>query len=212
MIRRPPRSTLFPYATLFRSLAQFVPLSVFLSLSLTHRQAITPSLPHTRTHCVSQLHRKQSLLYATGMSLIFMEVNKCVRMEGIFHTQTPDNEAIVVVRVGSFLLLALRLKTAPRARQHVCLSDGCVWVWKTMCNTDKRNVCRCLFISVTGCPYLFSQRGEIHALVPCFKVLCYSGMTGELGQHSAVETVSGYDSVLSGNLAVFLLVDSQSSQ
>lgn len=36
---------------------------------------------------MSQPHRKQSVLYVTRMSLIFMEVNKCACMEGIFHTQ-----------------------------------------------------------------------------------------------------------------------------
>src|SRR2546430_4971830 len=33
MIRRPPRSTLFPYTTLFRSLSLSLPLSLCLSLS-----------------------------------------------------------------------------------------------------------------------------------------------------------------------------------
>src|SRR2546426_6968986 len=34
MIRRPPRSTLFPYTTLFRSLNSFVPHLVFLAFSI----------------------------------------------------------------------------------------------------------------------------------------------------------------------------------
>src|SRR5438270_1460752 len=34
MLRRPPRSTLFPYTTLFRSLAEFMPLLAALALSV----------------------------------------------------------------------------------------------------------------------------------------------------------------------------------
>lgn len=44
---------------------------------------------------MSQPHRKQSLLYVTGMSLILAEVNKCTCVEGIFHRQAADNGAIV---------------------------------------------------------------------------------------------------------------------
>src|SRR3712207_8172201 len=34
MIRRPPRSTLFPYTTLFRSTFQFYPLAIVLAVSI----------------------------------------------------------------------------------------------------------------------------------------------------------------------------------
>src|SRR5258705_13390223 len=36
MIRRPPRSTLFPYTTLFRSLARFLSVQAYVTGTLTH--------------------------------------------------------------------------------------------------------------------------------------------------------------------------------
>src|SRR2546427_9355950 len=42
MIRRPPRSTLFPYTTLFRSLRQFF------SMAFPEREAVNLSLPPCR--------------------------------------------------------------------------------------------------------------------------------------------------------------------
>src|SRR5947207_13084184 len=41
MIRRPPRSTLFPYTTLFRSLSRWVVFEVSLSLQGSRREAAT---------------------------------------------------------------------------------------------------------------------------------------------------------------------------
>src|SRR2546422_7593355 len=51
MIRRPPRSTLFPYTTLFRSDQRQVPLSVGhpLSLQLWRRKFLRPPPGGTRT-------------------------------------------------------------------------------------------------------------------------------------------------------------------
>src|SRR2546422_6762443 len=51
MIRRPPRSTLFPYTTLFRSLRRAVQLGS-VSASRAHGVAITPALG-----CVDRLGR-----------------------------------------------------------------------------------------------------------------------------------------------------------
>src|SRR5258706_9009460 len=46
MIRRPPRSTLFPYTTLFRSYGHSTPEST------TSRDALRPPLEHTELHLV----------------------------------------------------------------------------------------------------------------------------------------------------------------
>lgn len=51
----------------------------------THKR--TPTLYSIiRPMCLGP-QRKQAFLYMTRMSLIFMEVNKCTRMEGVFHSR-----------------------------------------------------------------------------------------------------------------------------
>lgn len=63
---------------------------------ITSHPRISPS-KHTHTHILIPLYsiirpmclgpqRKQAFLYMTRMSLIFMEVNKCTCMEGVFHS------------------------------------------------------------------------------------------------------------------------------
>src|SRR3712207_8012685 len=53
MIRRPPRSTLFPYTTLFRSADVLVQDALFATLDPTVRQARTPDgRPYTLTDTV----------------------------------------------------------------------------------------------------------------------------------------------------------------
>src|SRR3712207_7840083 len=46
MIRRPPRSTLFPYTTLFRSFCGIVPVDRLASLSLTVLAGLLPVVTH----------------------------------------------------------------------------------------------------------------------------------------------------------------------
>src|SRR3712207_7178955 len=51
MIRRPPRSTLFPYTTLFRSRAESSLLElqgVLLAVAYEHRQTVMPAHTHTQ--------------------------------------------------------------------------------------------------------------------------------------------------------------------
>src|SRR3712207_8116297 len=59
MIRRPPRSTLFPYTTLFRSSPPFSPPNRALPSqpsALCHSQSTAPSSSHSRTSS-SQMRR-----------------------------------------------------------------------------------------------------------------------------------------------------------
>src|SRR5258708_14036240 len=72
MIRRPPRSTLFPYTTLFRSLS--------LSLSL--------SRPHTRTHkhTLSHTHKHSCVLSLVVTSFISLRSE-----EHTSELQSPDH-------------------------------------------------------------------------------------------------------------------------
>src|SRR5436190_11253601 len=62
MIRPPPRSTLFPYTTLFRSLAELPDGAVVLSVDLRHGRALSPDpqlagLP--ALDVVARLHRPE---------------------------------------------------------------------------------------------------------------------------------------------------------
>lgn len=105
--------------------------------------ALCPLHTHTYTQQysiikpVSQPRRKQSLLYATGMSLILAEVNKCTCIEGIFHRQTADNGGIVVsicssqycIQSGPFSL-ALDPQLMSGVMFH--LSDECVYMRENM--------------------------------------------------------------------------------
>src|SRR2546428_8914906 len=52
MIRRPPRSTLFPYTTLFRSVA-LIPICARLSCSSTHSGSLTTAKPRSNESVVS---------------------------------------------------------------------------------------------------------------------------------------------------------------
>src|SRR2546430_14743271 len=72
MIRRPPRSTLFPYTTLFRSLR--APLS---GAPPTPANVFAPDRsPNSRAHRVSRFHQSQNQ-GATRMNLI--ELNRSLR-------------------------------------------------------------------------------------------------------------------------------------
>lgn len=50
-----------------------------------HTHILIPLYSIIRPMCLGP-QRKQAFLYMTRMSLIFMEVNKCTRMEGVFHS------------------------------------------------------------------------------------------------------------------------------
>lgn len=51
-----------------------------------HTNVLLPLYSIIRPMCLGP-QRKQAFLYMTRMSLIFMEVNKCTRMEGVFHSR-----------------------------------------------------------------------------------------------------------------------------
>lgn len=134
------------------------------------------SAPPTRTHThsiikpVSKPHRKQSLLYVTGMSLILAEVNKCSCMEGIFHRQAADNRAIVAsagVRPGPSAWLWIH-----GSCQGLCfISQTNVFVCKETCETRRRvdvpAVYLCLLRETT---IYFSERGGSKCVWPFFRV------------------------------------------
>lgn len=83
-------------STTFCLLTSYSEASWMRTLPTTHAHTHTYTQQYSIIKPVSQPRRKQSLLYATGMSLILAEVNKCTCIEGIFHRQTADNGGIVV--------------------------------------------------------------------------------------------------------------------
>src|SRR2546426_6382243 len=75
MIRRPPRSTLFPYTTLFRSLGLTVAFVLTVGLSWLLRRALPPR--------VGKAFRLLQLVSAGGMSLRHCGNNSPKKMGGI---------------------------------------------------------------------------------------------------------------------------------
>src|SRR2546430_7686940 len=63
MIRRPPRSTLFPYTTLFRSLAQLLHVGVLISRALVavDGDALQDGAPRSEEH-TSELQSQSNLV------------------------------------------------------------------------------------------------------------------------------------------------------
>src|SRR5256885_11812951 len=62
MIRRPPRSTLFPYTTLFRSLAAPVPIFIGRASSIEHRASSIEHRASSIEHRASSIeHRASSI-------------------------------------------------------------------------------------------------------------------------------------------------------
>src|SRR3712207_7206976 len=56
MIRRPPRSTLFPYTTLLRSLLTPLPARLLQHLAVLLLAHLLPALLDQRRHCLASLH------------------------------------------------------------------------------------------------------------------------------------------------------------
>src|SRR2546430_12508888 len=84
MIRRPPRSTLFPYTTLFRSRSDLVPVCTFLknSLGFEHLSCVTAvdwkdhfeSIYHIEnyaTGCMVQVDRKSTRLNSSHSQISY---------------------------------------------------------------------------------------------------------------------------------------------
>lgn len=115
--------------------------------------------PPTHTHSiikpVLQPHRKQSLLYVTGRSLILAEVNKCTSMEGIFHRQAADNGAIVASSGSTSSAFSQDLvvgsgSTVP-VRAYVSSPRWMCYAAETMWNMEHNQWGSCLF-------FFFSQQ------------------------------------------------------
>src|SRR5690242_20979571 len=81
MIRRPPRSTLFPYTTLFRSTASF--------FSSFHAGAIEP-----RSLCFFAVDRKSTRLNSSHMSISYAVF--CLKKK----TEAGDGERVELVQTS----------------------------------------------------------------------------------------------------------------
>src|SRR3712207_8902161 len=69
MIRRPPRSTLFPYTTLFRSAAMLAPdMATMLAVLTTDAEASPPELHTALTDAVAESFNALSIDGATSRS------------------------------------------------------------------------------------------------------------------------------------------------
>src|SRR3989441_5078603 len=101
MIRRPPRSTLFPYTTLFRSIgsfgAAFEPTAVTAQVDEPRRRNIERN--HTGTHLVrSEEHTSelQSLAYLVCRLLLEKKKNRtrdsCTIQQHVNHDKRPDRQ------------------------------------------------------------------------------------------------------------------------
>lgn len=127
--------------------------------------------PPTHTHSiikpVLQPHRKQSLLYVTGRSLILAEVNKCTSMEGIFHRQAADNGAIVASSGSTSSAFSQDLvvgsgSTVP-VRAYVSSPRWMCYAAETMWNMEHNQWGSCLFFFFHSRKPFFSiiERGLI---------------------------------------------------
>src|SRR2546422_5583784 len=98
MIRRPPRSTLFPYTTLFRSLGLGEPLDF--ELDLGHRRiAVHPPNGRQRPNLTSRLDRKSTRLNSSHGYISYavfclkkkkkksLDITNLTHDEYIFYTQ-----------------------------------------------------------------------------------------------------------------------------
>src|SRR2546430_16967791 len=102
MIRRPPRSTLFPYTTLFRSLPDSFPL----------RQAGCAHLTDSRARCASVAGRRLTCARATIWRAVGTRLRaprRCAlvsaRLERASRTSARHRLEEIPVRLGVFLLV-----------------------------------------------------------------------------------------------------------
>src|SRR2546427_2761320 len=70
MIRRPPRSTLFPYTTLFRSLRTMLPEPTF-ALQNPASPAGPTNMPVCATNCTNELDRKSTRLNSSHSQISY---------------------------------------------------------------------------------------------------------------------------------------------
>src|SRR3989454_12103396 len=115
MIRRPPRSTLFPYTTLFRSLDQFVVLDVFerqlqrhLPRRLQHNHLVRRGRPHVRELLLLRrvdVHVPVRALsptiipsYTASPGFTNMVPRSC-RLKSAYATATPSRSATITPRL-----------------------------------------------------------------------------------------------------------------
>src|SRR5882762_11424240 len=88
MIRRPPRSTLFPYTTLFRSLARSPPATCQV------RRALRPRRPHGARHRRSEEHTSELQLHLKLVCRLLLEKKKTTevissKVQECINLQTP---------------------------------------------------------------------------------------------------------------------------
>src|SRR3712207_7573478 len=101
MIRRPPRSTLFPYTTLFRSSLLCIFHVILISVSLTQASISIKGLCHIVTFASST----PSAMYTCSM------IEICQRSEE--HTSELQSRQYLVCRL---LLEKKKIELSPRAR------------------------------------------------------------------------------------------------
>src|SRR5258708_28334572 len=89
MIRRPPRSTLFPYTTLFRSLKRIVVEAMLLQRDLPQAHGATTSAPETSRQLLTVISTAASLARDLGDEYVSTE-----HLRSEEHTselQSPDH-------------------------------------------------------------------------------------------------------------------------
>lgn len=129
------------------TLAEYILFNTYILLICWWKYTLP--ITHTHQHSIikplSAPHRKQSPLYATRMSLIFAEVNKCTCMEGIFHS----GDSVQWGHCGIASHSAFRFFWLSYAVGYVsCLR------WMFLCRGDPWNMeqnqhSRCLVVSAT---------------------------------------------------------------
>src|SRR2546427_13147989 len=81
MIRRPPRSTLFPYTTLFRSLWEGTSGAIFLSISTWSEDCINTLLMKAHLQIVARPECVPRIWRCAFMSRVFMQSSDHVDIE-----------------------------------------------------------------------------------------------------------------------------------
>src|SRR5258708_12354394 len=92
MIRRPPRSTLFPYTTLFRSSSVALSVALMVTLSVSEPVMLTEPLPSTRSEeHTSELQSPDHLV----CRLLLEKKNRFIpKSERYQASQIPDSSAL----------------------------------------------------------------------------------------------------------------------
>src|SRR2546425_7444354 len=87
MIRRPPRSTLFPYTTLFRSQNRVMIQNARLRAAMRIRAAVTPRMRQLQARSEEHTSELQSLAYLVCRLLLEKKktgqrLDRCLRRQG----------------------------------------------------------------------------------------------------------------------------------